>query len=399
MDMLWMTEEQLLFKSPLRIPGRSRVTRRGGYARWVRSSAQSAERLLRLGVKFFLHPIAVSDAIMAARVGMTKIDRYNHQYFVSLEVYALKEECGSEANELDLDPDSASGEPSPVGSSIVRSVVFLVATGNPSDKHRNWLLSVINNRTQGTEDPLDFFKSDAAAANQVLDTVYVDLESNGRIREYQADFLLYTIIDKAAKEMTPICIAYGHRLRWLQGQLHTQKLSLPAEYINEVSSVRLEMQELRQWMGQLKGILKTLSADCSAINQRGNVMPWNFGAHAEGRGKSLLLFLSSTDAHLEQSLDRLSTLDELARSFLEHHQRHREAFINNILLTLTVATAVFMPAQLLAGIYGTNFVDEDGNPSIPELRWKYGYTYFLLASVSIVVFGLLLAFVCLRRRG
>jgi len=172
---------------------------------------------------------------------------------------------------------------------------------------------------------------------------------------------------------------------------------VPAELVDEVSCVQLEILQLRQWIGQLKGIVKTLAEDCRSMeDQQGGGKQWNFGAHAEGKGKSLLLFLSNTDAHLEQSLDRLATLDELARSFLEHHRRHRDTGINNILLTLTVATAVFMPAQLLAGIYGTNFVDEAGDPSIPELRWQYGYPLFVVSCVAIITLGSAMACWCVR---
>jgi len=392
---VFMQEEAVLFKSPLKIPG-SNHANIGPLSRWVRTTAASPERLLRLGVKFYLHPIAVSDAIVAARVGMTRIDRYNHQYFVSLEVYALhrpdyQSSAGSRA-------DFVNGEPPAVGCTVLRSVMFLVATGNPQEKHRNWLISVVSKRSSsGTEDPLDFFASSHAAANQILDHVYDDLEASGRLREYQADFLLYSIIDRAVRETTPICIAYGHRVRWLEDQLRVLKLAMKSEYIDEVSNVRQELRELRQWLNQIRGMLKTLSTDCRATDNEAAVVPWNFGAHAEGRGKSLLLFLSSTDANLEQSMDRLSTLDELAVSFLHQHQRHRESFMNNILLTLTVATAVFMPAQLLAGIYGTNFVNEEGNPSIPELTWKYGYPFFLCLCAFVLLSGLGLALFCLRR--
>jgi len=287
-----------------------------------------------------------------------------------------------------------------VGLRIAHSSMLLVATGNPADQHRNWFLSMVEEPVDVKDDfkdPLDFFQNNPAAGQKVLDSVFADLEVQGRLREYQSDFLLYTVVDKSAKEVMPICVAYGHRLKYLQECLEQQKLSLPEKYIEEVSNVRLELQELRQWVGQLKAIIKTLVTDCQAINRRGDVLPWNFGAHAEGRGKGLLPFLGSTDAHLDQTVDRLHTLDEVARTFLEHHERYRDGFLNNVLLTLTVATAVFLPAQLLAGIYGTNFVNQDGDPAIPELTWSFGYHYFVAMSLGIIIAGGCLAFCCLRR--
>jgi len=394
-DVEGMMEEDMLFRSPLKIK-RTHGTPapNENLSKWVRCNSASADRLLRLGLKFYLHPLATGDAIAAGRNGMTKIDRHGHQYFVSLEVYMLQDRNYYSNDEAD------DREPMKVGPNISRYGMYLVATGNPKGGHRDWLLSIIGERSEGIQDPLDFFKADSDAAKSILDKVQSDLEAHGQLREYQADFLLYTVIDRAASEFMPICLAYGHRLQWLQRSLKTLKLSLPGEYVDEVAKMLLEMQELKQWIGQLRGIVKTLSQDCKASKkgQSDNAgVPWNFGAHTRGSGKSVAMFLCKTEAHIDEMCDRLSTLGELAHNFLDHHERHRDAFVNNILLTLTIATAVFMPAQLLAGIYGTNFVDQDGVPTIPELNWKYGYWYFLVTCVVMIVSGLLLARYCLRR--
>lgn len=397
-----LTEEELLFRTPLRVKNQHRTSQVKppdvvqDPARWVRTNSASPERLMRLGLKFYLHPLATGDAIAAGRNGMTKIDRHGHQYFVSLEVYTLD---GEEQVYRSGSGFPKEDEPMKVGPNVSRYGMYLVATGNPMGKHRDWLLTMIGERNEGIQDPLDFFKADRIAAVNILDKVQSDLEVHGQLREYQADFLLYTVIDRGVAEFMPICLAYGHRLQWLQRRLKVMKLSLPDEYVDEVAKMQLEMQELKQWIGQVRGIVKTLAKDCRDTKDKSvESMPWNFGAHAQGRGKSIAMFLVKTEAHIDEMWDRLSTLDELARNFLEHHERHRDAFVNSILLTLTIATAVFMPAQLLAGIYGTNFVDKDGVPTIPELTWKYGYFFFVTISVLIIASGLCLAYICLRRR-
>ena len=38
--------------------------------------------------------------------------------------------------------------------------------------------------------------------------------------------------------------------------------------------------------------------------------------------------------------------------------------------------------QTLTGLYGMNFVLEDGSPNIPELTWKGGYEYFWALSIG-----------------
>ena len=60
-------------------------------------------------------------------------------------------------------------------------------------------------------------------------------------------------------------------------------------------------------------------------------------------------------------------------------QGHR---LNEIMRTLTVISAVFIPLTFLAGIYGMNFIN------IPELKFKYGY-YVLLAFMAALAFGII----------
>ena len=56
-----------------------------------------------------------------------------------------------------------------------------------------------------------------------------------------------------------------------------------------------------------------------------------------------------------------------------------------IMKILTVATVIFLPLTLIAGIYGMNF------EYIPELKKKDGY-FILLGFMSIVVISLLIVF-------
>jgi len=355
-------------------------------------------------VKFFVHPLATEDMMKAAQEGTTKIDRYRHQYFVSLEVYAL---------DAALPPGAAPPEPldtvdaGPAGARVTRSTITLLATGSPPTRSkpstsRDWLLTVINDadrQARADPDPLDRFTSNKTAARKVLHSIRDDLKNHKRQREYQADFLLYSIIERAAGELTPIYNAYGRRLRWLQDQLDAGQLPSARACVHEVSQVRHELQELRQWVGQIKGIVHHLEADCtSGTDLSGDVVPWHFGADARGQGQSMRVFLRHTQYFLEQATDRMAVLDDLARTFTADTERYKSDFMNQALFVLTVATAVFLPAQFLAGVYGMNFVTGDGQPGIPELRWAHGYLFFWLV-VGCLLLGLpLLSCLCLRYR-
>jgi magnesium transporter len=92
---------------------------------------------------------------------------------------------------------------------------------------------------------------------------------------------------------------------------------------------------------------------------------------------------------LFENMDRLSTLcqlnQELAVDLLNTHLSIVSHKLNEVMRALTVATIVFLPLGLLAGIYGMNF------DVMPELSWRYGY-FAVLTTMAAVVGGLVLFF-------
>ncbi len=60
--------------------------------------------------------------------------------------------------------------------------------------------------------------------------------------------------------------------------------------------------------------------------------------------------------------------------------------LNEIMKVLTVFSAIMLPLNLVAAIYGMNFVH------MPELRWRYGYAV-AIAIMATIAFGMLFYFV------
>ena len=59
--------------------------------------------------------------------------------------------------------------------------------------------------------------------------------------------------------------------------------------------------------------------------------------------------------------------------------------MNTILYVLTIVTTAIVPGQFLTGLYGMNFVTEEGKPAMPELLWRHGYLYFWVATITSTV--------------
>jgi hypothetical protein len=61
----------------------------------------------------------------------------------------------------------------------------------------------------------------------------------------------------------------------------------------------------------------------------------------------------------------------------------------DVLYILTLTTVCIMPLQFLSGLFGMNFVNDDGSPGDPLLTygWK-GYAFFWFIGISLTLFSI-----------
>lgn len=92
---------------------------------------------------------------------------------------------------------------------------------------------------------------------------------------------------------------------------------------------------------------------------------------------------------LFENLERLASLaqlnQELAIDSLNTHLSLLTHKLNQVMRVLTIATVIFLPLTLLAGIYGMNFAN------MPELGWQYGY-FAVLGIMAMLVLALMTIF-------
>lgn len=82
---------------------------------------------------------------------------------------------------------------------------------------------------------------------------------------------------------------------------------------------------------------------------------------------------------IRQALAAFGRMRERIGELFEHHQHAAEETTNRRLKTLTVLSAVYLPATLIAGIYGMNF------ESIPVVGIKHGYLIVMLIMIAVVL--------------
>lgn len=82
-------------------------------------------------------------------------------------------------------------------------------------------------------------------------------------------------------------------------------------------------------------------------------------------------------------VDEATLLRDYATQVREAFEAETDIKTNELMKIFTIITSIFLPLSLIVGWYGMNF-------SMPELTWKYGYTYII--AVSVAVIGLLMIY-------
>jgi magnesium transporter len=152
----------------------------------------------------------------------------------------------------------------------------------------------------------------------------------------------------------------GERVEALQAELRGEEV--PATVFGRVSQLGSDLLHFRKILLPARAMLADLSTRRSL-----------FLSEATQR---FLGNMVSTIDHLLQ--DMLVDRDILSESMNLHMSLvgHRT---NQIMKRLTAVSVIFLPLTFLVGVYGMNF------EFLPEVKWRFGYAYFWLLAVVIVL--------------
>jgi len=111
-----------------------------------------------------------------------------------------------------------------------------------------------------------------------------------------------------------------------------------------------------------------------------------YNNHDDSRAKDLLLVRTNdVMEHITRVLNHARRLESSLESAVQIHFASMAHRTSEIMRTLTVITALFMPLTLLTGIFGMNFVD------MPLLKDKAGF-WIAMGIMAVIVAGLLFFF-------
>lgn len=189
------------------------------------------------------------------------------------------------------------------------------------------------------------------------------------IRGAGADYLAAMVLDAVVDGYFPVVESLGETLDRLEDDL----VRAPTHAVlRRVYRIRRQLLALRRATWPMRDALAHALRD-----------------PPDAFHPTTLPYLRDIEDHVMQLVDLVETGRELAGNFVDIYLSSAAQRTSEVMRTLTVLAAIFIPLTFLAGVYGMNF------RHMPELNWVWGYPLFW--GICVVTAAMLL--VVFRRKG
>lgn len=192
---------------------------------------------------------------------------------------------------------------------------------------------------------------------------------SGIVRTKKADYLLYILLDAI---MENFYITIENEEDKVEELINLSKNSADPIILERIEKHRDNFNFLKRSIIPLRDSLYDIKSikDDNVFN---SIETENFSFFTRLHQKSLEL--------LEQIESDMGSL-ESASNFFFSAQTHK---MNEIMKTLTIVSAIFIPLTFIVGVYGMNF------ENMPELKYHNGY-YIVIGMMFLVVIGMIIYF-------
>lgn len=192
---------------------------------------------------------------------------------------------------------------------------------------------------------------------------------SGIVRTKKADYLLFLLLDAI---MENFYITIENEEDKVEFLINLSKTSTDPPILVQIEKHRDNFNFLKRSIIPLRDSLYSIKSikDDDVFNA---IAPENFSFFSRLHQKSLEL--------LDQIDDDMVTLDS-ASNFFFSSQNHK---MNEVMKTLTVISAIFIPLTFIVGVYGMNF------ENMPELKYTNGY-YIVIGAMFTIVIGMVYYF-------
>jgi Mg2+ and Co2+ transporter CorA len=353
------------------------------------SSAAASLTMNRLAVKFLLHPLALEDAL-SPELHRPKAELYaNLHYFLMIPVFCI---------ESVPDEPRASGPSNTFIAALCRCFSWCFegrllgknrsdqGRGDKKNKERrtrvakvriqmtsifvnvpssDTIITFTNGTSTEEEESSTTTTSTKNSSNNsnnsntsgVWVRVQKELEKGySKLRQYDAQYLTYALLDHGVDLLGPV-------VKTMRREVTRETEFLRKDYYRKfvrIHHLRDELKKICQTIKPFRRLLVHVIED-DAISPGATV------------------YIRDVLDNLECFDDELKHLIEVCQGLDSEAEKFRSAQMDRTLYTLTVVSAVFLPAQFLTGVWGMNF------HNMPELDENWGYPMFWALSGFMMV--------------
>ncbi|PEJ46689.1 hypothetical protein CN692_25650 [Bacillus sp. AFS002410] len=177
----------------------------------------------------------------------------------------------------------------------------------------------------------------------------------------------------------------GHILYQIFHEVIEKFLISIDRFANEIEQIERDLfndpfrkdldKKIFTWKVQLQDLRQLVEPQVNVINQ---IVEADFQFLSEDAG----FYFSELKENYERIVSALDDFRENMAGIIELQMSLKSDRTNDIMKTLTLISAIFLPMSFIAGFYGMNFIN------MPELKWKYGYLYCI---VLIILIGIIIS--------
>ncbi|WP_345276059.1 magnesium/cobalt transporter CorA [Litoribaculum gwangyangense] len=198
------------------------------------------------------------------------------------------------------------------------------------------------------------------AEGDVFDTVRDRIrQGKGRIRNMQADYLLYTLMDAVVDHYFTVIEILGDKIEDFETAIFSGKVD--NDVSKNIQDLKREILKVRRAIFPLREVINRIEKNDTSLILK----------------KTITYYRDIYD-HLIQVTENIDIYREMIWSLMDMYMTTISNKMNEVMKVLTIMASIFIPLTFIAGIYGMNF------EYIPELKYKYGY--FVVWGVMITLF-------------
>jgi magnesium transporter len=177
-----------------------------------------------------------------------------------------------------------------------------------------------------------------------------------------ADRLAYALIDAVIDAYFPMLERLGDQLEQLESRILDARAP---NHLGRMRTIKRHLRSLRRAVWPIRDAVNVLLRD-----------------PVPGISEETRVWIRDCYDHTARIIDLIETQREMVSDLTDLHLSMVNNRMNEVMKVLTIWTVMFVPLNLIAGVYGMNF------EHMPEtkIRWAYPLTLVTMASVATGLF-------------